>query len=407
MRAEIVKINDVKVNPNNPRLIKDDKFAKLVQSIKDLPQMLAIRPIVVNTDMVVLGGNMRLKACKEAGLKEVPIIIADNLTEEQQREFLIKDNVSGGEWDWQMLANDWDTEQLNDWGLDIPNFEPEQVLEAVEDEFEVPDGGIETDIVLGDLFEIGEHRLLCGDSTDSDAVAKLMDNQKADMVFTDPPYNIGFKGSMSNKMVNGKKSPADSANQRHDEIKNDAMTEEQFYKFISDIIKEIKINCLGAYYICFGSQTLNQLLQPLSDLGIEYKSIIIWMKNQAIFSGKDFKSRYEPIVYGRFNDFFNGARFNEEDIWEFARTQKNDLHPTMKPIPLIENALNYSSKEGMNVLDLFLGSGSTMVASHQLKRKCFGMELDPKYCQVIIDRMLKLDPSLTIKRNGQSYKTTG
>ena len=124
------------------------------------------------------------------------------------------------------------------------------------------------------------------------------------------------------------------------------------------------------------------------------------MKNQAIFSGKDFKSRYEPIVYGRFNDFFNGARFNEEDIWEFARTQKNDLHPTMKPIPLIENALNYSSKEGFKILDLFLGSGSTMVASHQLKRKCYGMELDPKYCDVIVKRMIKLDDTLTVKRNG-------
>ena len=125
MKAKSVKLSEIKVNPNNPRLIKDDKFAKLVQSIKDLPQMLAIRPIVVNSDMVVLGGNMRLKACKEAGLKEVPIIIADNLTEEQQREFLIKDNVSGGEWDWSMIANEWDADQLEDWGLDVPIFESE------------------------------------------------------------------------------------------------------------------------------------------------------------------------------------------------------------------------------------------------------------------------------------------
>ncbi len=120
MEIQKVKIQEVKLNPNNPRLIKDDKFAKLVKSIQELPQMLEIRPIVVNADMVVLGGNMRLKACKEAGLKEVPIIIADNLTEEQQREFLIKDNVSGGEWDFEMLANEWDVEQLEDWGLDIP-----------------------------------------------------------------------------------------------------------------------------------------------------------------------------------------------------------------------------------------------------------------------------------------------
>lgn len=122
---KVIKANiaDVKINPNNPRLIKDDKFTKLVQSIKDFPEMLEIRPIVVNSDMVVLGGNMRLKACKEAGIKEVPIIIADNLTEEQQREFLIKDNVSGGEWDFEMLANEWDVEQLEDWGLDVPKFD--------------------------------------------------------------------------------------------------------------------------------------------------------------------------------------------------------------------------------------------------------------------------------------------
>lgn len=133
---KVIKANiaDVKINPNNPRLIKDDKFTKLVQSIKDFPEMLEIRPIVVNSDMVVLGGNMRLKACKEAGIKEVPIIIADNLTEEQQREFLIKDNVSGGEWDWDILANEWDVEQLEDWGLDIPSFATDVDYSILDDE---------------------------------------------------------------------------------------------------------------------------------------------------------------------------------------------------------------------------------------------------------------------------------
>jgi hypothetical protein len=137
MNINKVKITEVKPNPNNPRSIKDDKFKKLVKSIKEFPQMLELRPIVVNDDMVVLGGNMRLKACKEAGLKEVPIIIADNLTEEQQREFLIKDNVSGGEWDWQMLANDWDTQELEKWGLDVPEFAG---IEIGSDEFTLPDG---------------------------------------------------------------------------------------------------------------------------------------------------------------------------------------------------------------------------------------------------------------------------
>lgn len=121
-KQQIVKISEIKLNPNNPRLIKDDKFKKLVKSIQDFPEMLEIRPIVVNSDMVILGGNMRYKACKEAGLKEIPIIVADSLTEEQQREFLIKDNTSGGEWDWEMLANEWDSEQLEDWGLHVPNW---------------------------------------------------------------------------------------------------------------------------------------------------------------------------------------------------------------------------------------------------------------------------------------------
>lgn len=125
INSKKLKISEIKLNPNNPRLIKDDKFIKLVQSIKDFPEMLDIRPIVVNSDMVILGGNMRFKACKEAGLKEIPVIIADNLTEDQQKEFLIKDNVSGGEWDWDMLANEWDVEQLDKWGLDVPIFDLE------------------------------------------------------------------------------------------------------------------------------------------------------------------------------------------------------------------------------------------------------------------------------------------
>jgi site-specific DNA-methyltransferase (adenine-specific) len=405
MRAEIVKISVVKVNPNNPRLIKDDKFAKLVQSIKDLPQMLAIRPIVVNTDMVVLGGNMRLKACKEAGLKEVPIIIADNLTEDQQREFLIKDNVSGGEWDWQMLQ-EWDTQELQEWGLDIPNFEPEQVLEAVEDDYEMPDE-IQTDIVLGDLFEIGEHRLLCGDSTDSDAVAKLMDGNKADMVFTDPPYNVDYVGKTKEKL----------------KIQNDKHNVSEFRKIISDALSNLILFTKrgGAYYVCIPLEV------GVTDLFLErthLQSVLIWLKNTIVMGRKDYQQQTEPIlfllndneeetyegiVYGwNFGDshtYYGGRK--QSNVWKFDKPQRNGEHPTMKPIPLVGKAINNSSKEKDLTLDLFLGSGSTMVASHQLKRKCYGMELDPKYCQVIVDRMLKLDPSLTIKRNGQSYKTTG
>ena len=394
-----ISIDKILINPNNPRLIKDDKFKKLCKSIQEFPEMLELRPIVVNKDMIVLGGNMRLKACQEIGLTEVPIIVAENLTEEQQREFLIKDNVSGGEWDWDILANEWEVEQLEEWGLDVPiNLETE--LEAVEDDFneEPPKEHI---TILGDLYEIGEHRLLCGDSTDSDSVAKLMNGEKADMVFTDPPYNIGFKGTMSSTSIDGKIVPFKTENTKYDEIKNDLHSKEKFNDFIKSIIENIILYCKGGWYISFSSSTLNEILNPLDELKVEYKSIIIWVKNQANMGGGHYKRRYEPIVYGYNENIFYGKSFKEEDVWEFQRTLKNDLHPTMKPIPLIENALNKSSKEEDKVLDLFLGSGSTMVASHQLKRKCYGMELDPKYCDVIVKRMIKLDPSIKVKRNGQ------
>ena len=168
---EKVKIGKVFSNPDNPRIIKDNKFNKLVSSIKEFPEMLELRPIVVNSDMVVLGGNMRLKACKEAGLKEVHILKADSLTEEQQKEFIVKDNVGFGEWDWEILANEWDVKKLEDWGLD--GFPFEDVLEAEEDDYTEPEN-IKVDVVLGDLIEIGEHRLLCGDSTDSDQVERKL-----------------------------------------------------------------------------------------------------------------------------------------------------------------------------------------------------------------------------------------
>jgi DNA modification methylase len=409
MQPILTKISDVKLNPNNPRLIKDDKFKKLVQSIKDFPEMLNIRPIVVNKDMIILGGNMRFRACKEAGIKEIPVIITD-LSEDKQREFLIKDNTSGGEWDWDMLANEWDVEELQVWGLDLPSFDIDDVGTAEEDNYDVPDT-IETDIVLGDLFEIGEHRLLCGDSTDSDSVAKLMDGKKADMVFTDPPYNVDYEGKTKEKL----------------KIQNDKHSLSEFRMLISDVISNLIIFTKkgGSYYVCIPLEV------GVTDLFLEkthLQSVLIWLKNVIVMGRKDYQQKTEPIlfltnqeeeteyteeetyegiVYGwNFGDshkYFGGRK--QSNVWNFDKPQRNGEHPTMKPILLVAKAINNSSKKNDLVLDLFLGSGSTMVASHQLNRKCYGMELDPKYCQVIIDRMHKLDPSLVIKRNGEIWQT--
>lgn len=388
MKVEFKPLSSIKSNPSNPRVIKDDKFKKLVASIKDLPQMLELRPIVCNSDGVVLGGNMRLKACKEAGLKEVPVIYAHNLSEEQQREFIIKDNVGFGEWDWEMIANEWDTEELENWGLDIPDFAVKH-LDAEDDEFEIPEE-VTTDIVLGDLFEIGEHRLLCGDSTDSDQVGKLMNGQLADMCHTDPPYNIDYGGG----------------SKKREKIANDKL--DDFPKFLYDVYTTIStaLKKGGAIYVWHASSETHNFIQQFINTGFLFKSYIIWNKNNSTFGRSDYHWKHEPCIYG----WLEGASHNwhgdrkQTTVWDIDRPSRSEEHPTMKPIPLCSKPLENSSKQGDIVLDVFLGSGSTMVAAHQLKRKCYGMELDPKYCQVILDRMKKLDPTLKIKRNGQPYE---
>ena len=372
MNVEVVKIKDIKSNPNNPRVIKDDKFHKLCESIKEFPRMLELRPIVVNDDMVVLGGNMRLKALKHLGLTEAPVIKASELTEEQQRQFIIKDNAGFGEWDWEMLANEWDLEELDKWGIDVPAF-PETELEAEEDNYEVPEQ-IETDIVLGDLFEIGEHRLLCGDSTDSDAVARLMNGEKADMVFTDPPYNVAFNGRSG----------------KFDVIENDDLPEKEFEQLIDGFVSIMNIIQPKNYYVW-----CNWKFYGILQSKLEFKACIVWAKN--VFGlGRGYRHQHEFCLFnGKLDEGVN----NQSDLWQIKK-DTNYVHPTQKPVELAARALN-NHKNDKNIVDLFSGSGLTFIASHQLKRKCYGMELDPKYCQVIIDRMRKLDPTLVIKRNGQ------
>ena len=387
-----VKITEVISNPNNPRLIKDDKFKKLVKSIQEFPDMLNVRPIVVNKDMVVLGGNMRLKAIKEAGIKEINVDIVD-WNEQQQKEFIVKDNVGYGEWDWDDLANNWDVEELSDWGLDIPDFAINNA-DAVEDDFDVPVGGSETDIVLGDIFEIGQHKLLCGSSTQTDNWGKIFGSEYADMVVTDPPYNVAYTGKTKDALT----------------IQNDSMKDGDFYQFLYDFYTALGsyTKAGGSWYVWHADSEGANFRRAMADSGIMVKQCLIWVKNSMVMGRQDYQWRHEPCLYG----WKEGASHSwysdrkQTTILEFNRPNRNAEHPTMKPVELIAYQITNSSKSGDLVADAFLGSGTTMVAAHQLGRKCYGTELDPKYCQVIIDRMLKLDPTLEVKRNGQSYIKT-
>lgn len=385
-----MKLSDIKVNPNNPRIIKDDKFKKLVKSIKEFPKMMDLRPMVINSDNIVLGGNMRLKALKELGYKEIPdewVRRADELTDDEQRRFIIADNVGFGEHDWDMLANEWDVEELADWGLDIPGWETPEKIEAEEDDFDTtPPEDPKT--VLGDLYEIGEHRLLCGDSTQTDTFEKLMKGEVADMVVTDPPYNVDYKGKTKDSLT----------------IENDSMSNHDFYKFLYDFYTALTTVCKkgAAIYVWHASSEIINFAKAMVDAGWLLKQQLIWVKNSMVMGRQDYQWKHEPCLYGWLagdsHKWYSDRK--QTTVINFDKPQRSGEHPTMKPIGLFGYQIENSSKQGDIVIDAFGGSGTAMVACEQLNRKARIIEYDPKYCDVIVKRMITLEPALTIKLNG-------
>ncbi len=381
MKATTVKISEIKPNPDNPRVIKDDAFKKLVQSIKEFPEMIEAREIVVNTDMVILGGNMRFRALKEAGVTQVPVKIVD-WPEDKQREFVIKDNVSGGEWDYDMLANQYEVEELSAWGLDLPGVTE---LGADIEEDDVPEVSQQPPVSkLGEIYQLGRHRVMCGDSVSLDDVGKLFDGKKADMVFTDPPWNVNY-GAV--KAGNAMGHRADRT------IENDNMGED-FTPWLNEVFGTMsafsKDGCMT--YVVMSAQEWGGLMKSLTDNGFHWSSTIIWNKDHLVLSRKDYHTKYEPIWYGwkegesRLHPL---ADRKQSDVWDIDRPTRSDEHPTMKPIELCARAVQNSSNKNDIVLDLFLGSGSTLIACEQTDRTCYGMELDPKYTDVIRKRWAK------------------
>ena len=376
-----VKISKVKGNPDNPRIIKNDKFKKLVKSIQEFPEMLKLRPIVVDEDMMVLGGNMRLKASKDAGLKEVWIEVAEGLTEEQKKEFIVKDNVGFGEWEWDMLANEWDSVQLAEWGLDVWENEDDKIAEAglIEDD-EIPEVK-ESKVKRGDIWQLGEHRIMCGDSTSSDDVAKLMNGEKADMVFTDPPYGVSYQSNMRTKT------------DKFDVLENDD-------NFITEWINNLPLYSNGFVFVWTSWKVLKQWIEFCEGIG-DLSNIIVWDKGGGGIGDlkKTFSTDYEvALVYHRGAEII-GKRLGS--VWSVGKDSASCyLHPTQKPVDLAVMAIENILQRNKIVLDLFLGSGSTLIAAEKLNRKCYGMELDEKYCDVIIERWEQFTGLKAEKING-------
>lgn len=373
MKIEKRLIKDLKPAEYNPRQSTQKQETKLRESLEKFG---VVEPIIVNENEdrknIIVGGHFRVRELKKLGYKEVDCVLV-NLSVEDEKELNIRLNANTGEWDFNILANNFEIEEINEWGLEVPDMNiTTEELEAKQDDFD-GESPAEPITVLGDLYEIGEHRLLCGDSTCSDSVAKLMNSEKADMVFTDPPYNVAYNGRSG----------------KFDVIENDDLPESEFEDLIDGFVAILEILKPNNYYVWCNWKFYGILQKKLN-----FKACIVWAKN--VFElGRGYRHQHEFCLFnGKLDEGIN----NESDLWQVKKDSKYS-HPTQKPIELALRALK-NHKQDKLIVDLFCGSGLTFLASHQLKRKCYGMELDPKYTDVCVLRMLKLDRSLKIIKNG-------
>ena len=403
------KISELIKNPENPKYITKEEFKQLCTSIKNNPDYFEARPLILSNrtgKLVIIGGNQRYEAAIKIGLKKVPTFLLENLTEKREREITIRDNIENGKWDYDKLANEWDIDELQDWGMEIESLdEPLVNKEDIEDNYNIIEKAeqIKNPITeFGDIWELGKHRLMCGDSIKSDDIKILMDGEKADMVFTDPPYNVNYKGTKKQGIL------------------NDNMSEEEFVEFTLGFTKAMKENLKegGVFYMCSGWSSYPIFVYAIKVEGMNFANPIVWVKNNTSMGWNDYRYKYEivikakkkketkkkstPILYGwnGGKHYFKDTRF-ESDVWEIKRRASNTMvHPTQKPIALINKAISNSSKPNDIVLDIFGGSGGTLISSERLNRRCRIMELDPIYCDVIINRWEEYTNKKAVKFEG-------
>jgi site-specific DNA-methyltransferase (adenine-specific) len=386
LQIEYVGIDSIEPYENNARHHGTEDIKAIVKSIEEFGFN---DPIGVWNNQIV-EGHGRLMAAKELGMTEVPIIRLDELTDEQRKAYALAHNKTAelSDWDFNVLASE--LQEITDidmteFGFKTPELEDED-KEVIQDT--IPDAPIEATARLGDIFELGGHRLICGDSTDSAVIDKLMNGEKADMVFTDPPYGVAYTGGM--KIEDGK---IQSNNKK--QIKNDALDYENLYSFLLDAFVNLREHTKerAALYIFYAHSRSREFLNAFHDAELKQRSVLIWHKTSGGFGDfmAQYMNAYEPCIYGSNGEAVNWyGPTNEKTVWDMDKEKKCDLHPTMKPIELVSRAIRNSSKQGQSVLDLFGGSGSTLIACEQLNRKCFMCELDPKYVDVIIKRWEQL-----------------
>jgi len=381
---------------NNARTHSTEQVKQIAASIKEFG---FTNPVLIDGENGIIAGHGRVMAAELLKMDEVPCIELPHLTKAQKKAYIIADNklaLNAG-WDIELLKTDFAELQELDFDLSLTGFNDIELSdifrndEAVEDDFDVDaeTEAIETPVSkLGDIWQLGNHRLMCGDSTDKETVAKLMDGNKADMIFTDPPYNVDYGVS---------KKP------RHKirTIENDKQTPEEWELFCNNLFLIFKEYNNGDIYMwgASGPEGMRMRLW-LIDSGCHWSATIVWKKNQLVLSPAKYQRMYEPCFYGWFEKSGFQADRKQTEVWEIDRPRDSKLHPTMKPIALCEKGIQNSSNIGQGVLDLFGGSGSTLIACEQTNRNCYMMELDEKYCDVIIKRWETLTGKKAVLING-------
>ena len=380
------KIGELKPYENNPRK-NDEAVDAVAASISEFGWKV---PVVIDTDNVIVAGHTRYKAAKKLGIEDIPCIVADDLTDEQIKAYRLADNKTSelAEWDFQLLEQELDGLEMDmeQFGFEMPDFTIEN--EVVEDE--PPEPPEEPKAKLGDIYQLGRHRLMCGDATNLADVKALMMGAKVDLFLTDPPYNVDYSDGHENerKILND--------NFATDEECGNELWLPSFKNALS-----VSNDCCSVY--CFMPQggTHMMMMMMMMMAGWQVKHELIWEKNSIVLNRADYNYQHEPILYGwnKTHKFYGNGQYKNTSVWKFDRPTKSKEHPTMKPIALLAEILENATKKDDSVLDLFGGSGSTLIACEQTGRECFIMELDPHYCDVIIQRWENLTGEKAVKLN--------
>ncbi len=399
--TEMQLISTEKLIPyvNNARTHSAEQINKLRSSLREFG---FINPVIIDRDYNVIAGHGRIEAAKAEGISEVPCVFADYLTEAQKKAYILADNrmAMDAGWDEELLRVEIEALQAESFDVGLTGFDESEIADLFETDSEVKEDGFDVDAELekppvtksGDLWLLGNHRLICGDSTREETYTLLMDGKKANLVVTDPPYNVNYEGSAGR-------------------IKNDNMENGKFYQFLLDAftcMEKVMENDASIYVFHADTEGLN-FRKAFADAGFYLSGTCIWKKQSLVLGRSPYQWQHEPVLFGwkkkGRHQWYTGRK--ESTIWEFDKPKKNGDHPTMKPVPLVAYPIKNSSMSNCIVLDPFGGSGSTLIACEQTDRVCHTIELDEKFCDVIVKRYIEqagTTENVYVVRDGQTIK---